>query len=161
VIALSRGPARREALAAIGAELCLDPVDNAWPERVKDHLKDARVDLAIDNVGGGGFPLLMSVMGNRGRISVVGRLAGPVPLFNTGSLLFRRLRIGGVAVGAYSAAEARQAWEDVLRTLAKTGARPLIDRVFPFDDLRGAFERLASDHLGKVLLASTTTEARA
>jgi NADPH2:quinone reductase len=79
-------------------------------------------------------------------------LAGPVPMFNTSSLLFRRLKIGGVAIGAYANAESHAAWKAVLELLSKTGARPLIDRVFLFEELPKAFERLSRGPMGKVLL---------
>jgi NADPH2:quinone reductase len=36
--------------------------------------------------------------------------------------------------------------------LNKTGARPLIDHVFPFDQLPAAFDRLAQGPMGKVLV---------
>src|SRR4051812_46939310 len=90
--------------------------------------------------------------GGGGRVSCVGRLAGPVPQFNTGSLFFRRLKIGGVAVGAYTPAEAQAAWADVLKLLSATGARPLVDSVWEFGQLREAFERLAQGPMGKVVL---------
>jgi NADPH:quinone reductase len=90
-----------------------------------------------------------------GRISVVGRLAGPVPSFNTASLFFRRIRIGGVAVGTYSNAETLSAWNSVLQTLSRTGAKPLIDRVFPFAEVPAAFARLAEGPMGKVLARIT------
>jgi NADPH2:quinone reductase len=60
--------------------------------------------------------------------------------------------MGGVAVGAYTSAETREAWQKVLATLAKTGAHPVVDLVFAFDELLPAFERLAQGPLGKVLL---------
>jgi NADPH2:quinone reductase len=75
-----------------------------------------------------------------------------VPQFNTATLFFRRLKIGGVHVGAYSNAEARAAWAAVLELLARGGARPLVDSAFPFEQLPQAFERLARGPMGKVLL---------
>jgi NADPH2:quinone reductase len=92
------------------------------------------------------------VMGNHGKVSCVGRLAGPVPEFNTASLFFRRLKIGGVAVGEYTNEEAHAAWDAVVNLLNKTGERPLIDQVFAFEELPKAFERLAHGPLGKVLV---------
>jgi NADPH2:quinone reductase len=83
---------------------------------------------------------------------VVGRLAGPVPEFNTASLLFRRLRLGGVAVNTYTTAENRAAWQDVVALLARAGTRPLVDSIFEFENLPKAFARLAAGPLGKVLL---------
>jgi NADPH2:quinone reductase len=91
----------------------------------------------------------------------VGRLAGEVPQFNTATLFFRRLRIGGVAVGAYTNQESRQAWKASLELLNKTGARPLIDRVFPFDQLPAAFARLARGPMGKVLVRCSSSDSRA
>ena len=153
LIGLSRGPARREALVALGAEKCFDPGDADWPSRVKDYAGDKRVQLAVDNVAGDLFAPVVGVMGDRGKISVVGRSGGEVRNFNTGSLFFRRLRIGGVAVGAYTSAEARSACEAVVKLLSSTGAKPVVDRVLRFDELPAAFERLAGDHLGKILIS--------
>ena len=67
-------------------------------------------------------------------------------------MFFKRLRLGGVSVGAYTNAESRAAWKEVMRLLASTGARPLVDAIFPFKDLLNAFERLARGPMGKVLL---------
>ena len=132
--------------------LALDPGDPQWRKTLATFLGKRKVDLAIDSIGGALFNQLIAVMGDRGRISVVGRLAGEVPQFNTAALFFRRLRIGGVAVGAYTNAESRAAWNASLGLLNKIGARPLIDRVFPFDQLPAAFERLAHGPMGKVVL---------
>ncbi len=136
----------------LGAEELFDPMDESWPKRVKEYLKDRRVDLAVDAVAGTQFSGMIEVMANHGKVSVLGRSGGAVPSFNTGTLFFRRLRIGGVAVGAYSAEEARAAWGEVTRMLAKTGARPVIDRVFGFEELVEAFTWLEGKHLGKVLI---------
>jgi NADPH2:quinone reductase len=38
--------------------------------------------------------------------------------------------------------------------LNKTGARPLIDEVFPFEKLPDAFARLAQGPMGKVLIST-------
>ena len=152
VLALSRSAEKRQRLAQLGAAATFDPADPGWRSAAKAFLAPRRVDLAIDNIGGKLLPEVIDTLGELGRVSVVGRLAGPVPNFNTATLFFRRLRIGGVAVGAYTAAEGRAAWQEVLRLLSRSGARPLVDRVFPFEQLPQAFERLAQGPMGKVLL---------
>ena len=152
VVALSRDEQKQRRLEELGAAITLDPDDTQWRAKLKGQLSGRRVDLAIDNIGGTLLPQVIDTLGDHGRVSLVGRLAGPVPQFNTASLFFRRLRLGGVAVGAYSNAESRTAWQHVLELLAKTGARPLVDRVFPFDQLPAAFERLQEGPMGKVLL---------
>ena len=92
------------------------------------------------------------MLGESGKVSLVGRLAGPVPEFNTATLFFRRLRLGGVAVGAYTTAESRAAWQQIIHLLDRAKVRPLVDSIFPFDQLPQAFERLAQGPMGKVLL---------
>ena len=152
VIAFSRSAQKRTRLTELGAKIVVDPADTQWRKDVLKLLTGKRVDLVVDNIGGSQFSELLDVMALWGKISVVGRLAGPVPQFNTASLFFRRLRIGGVAVGTYNAAEARSAWESVLKVLAANDDRPLIDSVFDFAQLPEAFERLARGPMGKVLL---------
>ena len=56
-------------------------------------------------------------------------------------------------MGAYSNAESRSAWREVLNLLSRNGVRPIVDKVFPFDKLPKAFEHLAQGPMGKVLLA--------
>jgi NADPH2:quinone reductase len=67
-------------------------------------------------------------------------------------LFFKRLRMGGVAVGAYANAESRAAWQEVVRLLTGKGAKPLVDSIFSFAELPKAFEQLAQGPMGKVLL---------
>ncbi len=98
------------------------------------------------------LPEVIELLGDKGKISLVGRLAGPVPEFNTATLFFRRIRMGGVALTAWNNAETRAAWAEVLRLLNLTKARPLVDCVLPFADLPKAFERLAEGPMGKVVV---------
>jgi NADPH2:quinone reductase len=153
VLALSRSPEKGRRLEQLGATATFNPEDPKWREAVKTLLGPRRVDLAIDNIGGKLLPEVIDTLGEQGRVSVVGRLAGPVPSFNTASLFFRRIRLGGVAVGAWTNAESRAAWQQVEDLLARAAARPQVDKVFPFDQLSQAFERLARGPMGKVLLA--------
>jgi NADPH2:quinone reductase len=153
VVALSRDAEKRGQLRSLGAEHTVDPGEPNWPKLLKAQLGGRRIDLAIDNVGGPLLPQVIETLGEWGRVSLVGALAGPVPQFNTATLFFRRLRIGGVAVGTYSPAESQEAWERALGLLAPTNTKPLVDRVFAFDELPEAFERLKSGPMGKVVLA--------
>ena len=152
VVALSRSEEKQQRLRELGASMALDPNDPGWRKRLKDRLAPRRVDLAIDNIGGALLPQVIDTLGENGRVSLVGRLAGPVPEFNTAALFFRRIRMGGVALGAYTAQEARTAWQSVVSLLAKISAKPIVDHVFPFDQLPAAFERLREGPMGKVLM---------
>jgi NADPH2:quinone reductase len=153
MLALSRGTSKHAELKSIGAAAVFDPTDLSWRKQVKEFLKGRRVDLAIDNIGGTLFSEMIDTLGEWGKVSVVGRLAGPVPQFNTSALFFRRLRIGGVAVGSYTNAQSRAAWSEIVTLMHRSQAKPVIDRIFAFDQLPDAFARLAQGPMGKVLIA--------
>jgi len=158
VVALSRSASKREHLERLGAGHTIDPADPAWPKTVKQILGHRRVDLAVDNIGGESFKSVIDTLGEQGRVSCVGQLAGPVPSFSPATLFFRRLRVGGVAVGAYTPDESQTAWKAVLELLDRTGAQPLVDAVFPFDQLPQAFDKLESGPMGKVVLRTMNDE---
>jgi NADPH2:quinone reductase len=152
VVALSRSEEKRERLRQLGASICLDPGLSGWRAILKKTLAPRRVDLAIDNIGGAQLPEVIDTLGDAGKVSLVGRLAGPVPSFNTAALFFRRIRMGGVAVSANTNVESRAGWKHVLALLGRTHARPLVDSVLPFDQLPQAFARMAAGPMGKVVI---------
>jgi len=152
VVALSRSEEKGKRLRELGADIVLNPEETSWRKRLKDELAGGRVDLAIDNIGGALFSQVIDTLGEHGKVSVVGRLAGPAPQFNTASLFFRRIRIGGVAVGTYTNQESRAAWGKIVERMNGAGARPLVDRVYAFRQLPEAFERLKEGPMGKVLV---------
>jgi NADPH2:quinone reductase len=145
VVALSRSAEKGAKLKQLGADMVFDPSD-------KNLRKAVKVDLAIDNVAGPLFNTIVAMLGFGGRISVVGRSAGPVPEFNTASLFFRRNRIGGVAVADYTPEEALRTFNEIVVRLDKMQKRPVIDRVFPFTEVKDAFRRLDEGPMGKVLV---------
>ena len=157
IVALSRSAAKAARLREIGAHFTFDPSDRDLKAHVKAAVGERRIDLVIDNVAGPLFPDLVAMLAYRGRVSVVGRSGGDVPAFNTGTLFFRRNRIGGVAVGDYTPASAQAAWQEIVNRLAETGGRPLVDSAFPFDDVKAAFKRLGEGPLGKVLVRLRTS----
>ena len=152
VVALSRHPEKADRLRQLGAKHTLDPGDPRWRQTLKATLDPQRVALAIDNVGGKLLRQVIDTLGDLGKVSLVGRLAGPVPDFNTATLFFRRLRLGGVAVGAWRPGESRSAWLEIVGHLDRAQARPQVDAVFAFDELPQAFTRLAHGPMGKVVL---------
>ena len=152
VVALSRSAEKQERLKELGATFTFNPEDSGWRAGVKEALGSRGVNLAVDSIGGALFPAVVDTMAELGRLSLVGELGGPVPNFDTGTLFSRRLRIGAMAVGYYTPAENRTAWQELLAIMARSGARPAVDRVFPFEELPQAFERLAGGPMGKVVV---------
>jgi len=152
VVALSRSAEKGARLKMLGADVVCSPTDNNLVDAVKAAISPRRVDLAIDSVGGALLTQVISLLGYGGRISVVGRSGGILPDFNTASLLFRRIRIGGVSVGDYTAQTARMAWKEIVNRLDATGQRPQVDSLVPFEEVKAGFARLARGPMGKVLV---------
>jgi NADPH:quinone reductase len=152
VVALSRSEEKGAKLKALGADFVFDAADAGLRKAVLTALSPRRVDLAVANIGGALFNEVIAMLGYAGRISVVGRSAGPVPEFNTASLFFRRNRVGGVAVSDFSPAAAQTTWKEIVSRLDAMGKRPVTDRIFPFEEVKQAFARLAQGPLGKVVV---------
>jgi NADPH:quinone reductase len=152
VAALSRSKEKRARLKTLGADFVFDPADRNLVKAVKAAISPKRVDLAVDCVGGALLPQVIALLGYGGRISLVGRSGGAVPDFNTASLFFRRLRMGGVSAGDYSAQAAHAAWKEIVDRLDAIGQRPQVDSIVPFEDMKMGFVRLAEGPMGKVLV---------
>jgi NADPH2:quinone reductase len=152
VVGLSRSAEKGEQLKQLGADFVFDPTAKDVRKQVLAAIAPRRVDIVVDSVAGPLFNEVIGMLGYGGRISVVGRSGGPVAEFNTASLFFRRNRIGGVTVSDYSAEEAQANWKQIVARLDSMGKRPVVDQVFPFADVKGAFARLAKGPMGKVLV---------
>jgi len=152
VVALSRSAEKGARLKELGADFVFDPANPNLRKLVMAAIAPQKVDIAVDNVGAALFNQVIAMLGQGGRISVVGRSGGEVPEFNTATLFFRRNRIGGVAVSDFTAESAQAAWTQIVERLNAAGEKPVIDKVFPFEDVKAAFARLAEGPMGKVLV---------
>ena len=152
VVALSRSAEKGPRLKDLGADFVFNPGDPNLRKIVAAAIAPQKVDLAVDNVGTALFNQIIAMLGHRGRISVVGRSGGAVPDFNTATLFFKRNRIGGVSVSDYSPEGAQAAWADITARLHAANQKPVIDMVFPFEEVKQAFAWLAKGPMGKVLV---------
>lgn len=152
VVALSRDPEKRTKLKALGADFVFDPEDRNLAKSVSAAISPEKVNLAIDCVGGKLLPHVIAVLSHGGQISIVGRSGGTVPEFNTATLLFRRIRLGGVSVGDYTGQTAQAAWKEIVDRLEMIGRRPLIDSIVSFEEVKKGFARLAQGPMGKVVV---------
>lgn len=152
VVALSRDVEKRTKLTTLGADFVFDPENRNLAKSVSAAISPKKVDLAIDCVGGRLLPNVIALLGYGGKISLVGRSGGTVPEFNTAMLLFRRIRIGGVSVGDYTAQAAQAAWKEIVHRLEIVGRRPLVDSIISFEEVKKGFGRLAQGPMGKVVI---------
>lgn len=115
------------------------------------------VDVILDLVGGSYFGVDLLVAAPRGRVVVVGTLAGVMAEANLLLLMVKRLEVRGTVMRsrpAHEKAAATHAFAGhVLPLLAAGTVRPVLDTVIPLDEARRAYDLLASDDtFGKVVL---------
>jgi NADPH:quinone reductase-like Zn-dependent oxidoreductase len=117
------------------------------------------VDVVLELVGGPYLNASIDAAALKGRIMLIGLVAGRSATLNLGTLLGKRLLLRGTVMRARSATEKVAATEafarDVLPLLENGSVRAVVDRVFPLDDIRAAHELLESNRtFGKVVLRS-------
>jgi NADPH2:quinone reductase len=161
VIAAGRDRGRLAPLADLGAE-ALVTLDDDLPEAVRRATGGRGADLALDFVGGEHLPRLLAALAPQGRLILVGLLAGARAEIDLARVLRRHLRIVGSTLrprpreekASLVAAFAAFA----LPRLADGRLRPLVDRVFPFEEAAAAYRRMTEGGgLGKVVLSFAST----
>src|SRR5262249_3826279 len=82
-----------------------------------------------------------------GKITMIGGVGGPATEINPGLIFARRANVQGISVGSM------QMFEAMSRAIAASGVKPVIDKVFPFDEAQAAYQHMASAaHFGKIVI---------
>jgi len=114
-------------------------------------------EVTLDLLGGAYLVASIQAAARRGRIMLIGTIAGRTATVPLGMILVKRLLLRGTVLRARSIEEKRAATaafaRDVLPLLASGTVLPTVDRVYELDEIRAAHERLASNEtFGKVVL---------
>jgi putative PIG3 family NAD(P)H quinone oxidoreductase len=115
------------------------------------------IDITLDLLGGGYLVASIQAAARRGRIMLIGTVAGRSATIPLGVVLGKRLSLRGTVLRARGVEEKRVVTSafarDVVPLLESGSLRPTIDRVFPLDQISAAHERLASNKtFGNVVL---------
>jgi putative PIG3 family NAD(P)H quinone oxidoreductase len=126
-------------------------------EAVQKWTNGAGVDVILDLVGGSYFPPSLEALSIRGRIISVGTTAGTKSEIDLDLLKRKRAAIIGTMLRTRSIEEKADATRRfaaaVLPLVSRGWIRPVIDRVYPIDQVRDAHERLESNpSFGKIVL---------
>lgn len=158
VIGTGRSAEKLERVRALGLAhaVLVDGARPAFAEAVRA-ASGGGVDLVLDLVGGTWVAESLAAMAPRGRLVLVGLVAGseaPVPLR---TVLMKRLQLIGTTLRSRPLEEkiaVARAFEQRLLPLFATGALvPVIDATLPMSHLAPALERLArNDSVGKLVL---------
>jgi putative PIG3 family NAD(P)H quinone oxidoreductase len=156
VLVAGRSVERLERLRELGAAACL-ALGADLAAGVRQASGGRGADLALDLVGGEWLPGTLAALAPRGRLVLVGLLAGARAEIDLRALLSRRLRLIGSVLRARSREEKGRLVAAfaafALPRLADGRLRPLIDRVLPFDRIADAYAALAAGGLfGKVVV---------
>ncbi|MBK8011041.1 MAG: NAD(P)-dependent alcohol dehydrogenase [Deltaproteobacteria bacterium] len=148
VIVTSSSDEKLDRARALGADEVIQYRRHpAWSREVLRLTDGGGADHVLELGGAGTFNESLRAVRAGGRISVIGVLAGRCGEIDLAPILMRNIRVQGVFVGA------REDFEALNSAIAQHRLRPVVDQVFPFEEARAAFLRLASDqHFGKVVV---------
>ena len=126
-------------------------------EAVQKWTNGAGVDVILDLVGGNYLAANLEALASRGRLICVGTMAGTKSEIDLGLLLRKRVTIIGTMLRGRSIEEKAEATRlfasSVLPLISRGAIRPVIDRVYPVDEIRDAHERMESNvSFGKIVL---------
>ncbi len=108
----------------------------------------ARVDAVMETVGEATWAHSLRSLRPGGRIVVSGSTTGPNPPSELQRVFIREIDVRGSSMGSLAELE------ELIRMMALTGTRPVIDSVRPLSDAAGAFERMRSgEEWGKLVVA--------
>ena len=149
VIATSSSDAKLERTRSLGAWKTINYVTTAdWADRALELTGGAGVDHVIEV--GGSWTTDQSIKATRrgGTVSLIGVLTGLEGRVDPHPISVKGIRVQGIVVGS------RTMYEDMIRAIALSGLKPVVDRVFHFEDAREAFRYLeAAGHVGKVVIS--------
>lgn len=118
-----------------------------WHEETRRITGGRGVENVIEVGGPGTFERSLAATAVSGRVSLIGVLTGGAGAVNPMMALFNRVTIQGIYVGSVEMFAAMN------RAIAASGMRPVIDRVFGFDEALDAYRYLKSGaHFGKVVI---------
>ncbi|EPQ55962.1 NAD P-binding protein [Gloeophyllum trabeum ATCC 11539] len=119
-----------------------------WEKEVLKLTNGRGVDHVVEVGGPGTFDKSLESVRVQGSIHIIGFLAGPTEVANVPmKILQKGVDVRGIMVGP------RSLFEDLNRLIEINDVKPAVDKVFPFEQAKEAFEHLAAQkHFGKVVI---------
>jgi NADPH:quinone reductase-like Zn-dependent oxidoreductase len=162
VIGTSGSQDKLDRLKTLGLDLGLCTRAGDFYDAVMSATGGKGVDLVVNTVGGSMFPECVRSMAFEGRLATVGYVDGVLKSeIDIQALHVKRLTLFGVSNKMRSAEQRAAAVPgfvaDLLPAIAAGRIQPIIDKVYPFDQLAAAKAYMESNrHLGKIVLAMPT-----
>ncbi len=148
VIVTSSSDAKLERARDLGADLAVNHATEDVGAAVKEATDGHGADVVVEHVGEATWKQSLNLAAYQGRIAVCGATSGPNPPAQLHRIWWKQLSILGSTMGT---GEDFAAAYDLV---ASGRARPVVDRVFPLEEIRAAHERMeAGEQLGKIVLS--------
>jgi NADPH2:quinone reductase len=157
VAATAGSPKKCEFLLELGCQRAFCYREEDWVSGVLEWTGGHGVDVVLDMVGGDYFAKHIKVLANGGRLVHIATIAGSKVELDLRAMMAKRLNITGSTLRSRSVEEKmilRDGVESYLWPLLQDGKiRPVLDSVFPMEDVATAHERMQSSmHIGKIVL---------
>jgi NADPH:quinone reductase-like Zn-dependent oxidoreductase len=148
VIVTSSSDAKLERARALGANEVINYRETPdWEKRVRELTAGEGADHVLEVGGGGTFAKSVRATRVGGAISLIGVLAGNTTEVNLAPILMQNIRVQGVIVGS------RETFEAMNHAVVQHRLRPVVDRVFPFEEAVAAMHWMAGQrHFGKIVI---------
>ena len=118
-----------------------------WDKAARAFTGGRGVDQVLEVGGAGTLIRSFGAIRVGGKISIIGGLSGGATDFNAGLIFTRQANIQAIGVGS------TQMFEAMNGAIAANGIKPVIDRVFGFDEAPAAFRHMeAGAHFGKIVV---------
>jgi NADPH:quinone reductase-like Zn-dependent oxidoreductase len=149
VIVTSSSDAKIERARALGASDGVNYKTHPdWEKEVLALTAGRGVDCVIENGGAGTLARSFQCVGWGGKVALIGVLAGAQGNANPHDLMFKSASLHGIGVGS------RASLEQLIQAIEVNQIKPVIDKVFPFDQAPDAFRLQASGNfIGKIVIA--------
>jgi NADPH2:quinone reductase len=158
VLGLSRSKEKLDKLKASGLDTGIVAAGGGFADKVLAATGGKGFNVALNLIGGSVFPELVSCAANKGRIAIIGYVDDQHRAeIDLETVHGKRLQIFGVSNALMSAPERAEAMRgfarDVLPGFAEGRITPVIDKVFPFNELPAAKAYVETNaQLGKVVV---------
>jgi NADPH:quinone reductase-like Zn-dependent oxidoreductase len=148
VMATSSSDEKIERLRSLGASDAINYTRTPdWEKEVLRLSGGRGVDCVIEVGGAGTFARSVHALARGGKICLVGFVAGRDGDTSPFPLMYKAGNLHGIFVGD------REMFEEMNRAIAVNRLKPVVDRVFPFDEAKQAFAHHASGQfVGKVVI---------
>jgi NADPH:quinone reductase-like Zn-dependent oxidoreductase len=147
VIALSGSEQKLELLKNLGAnEVVNYKIYPDWHEKVLELTAGAGADNVIDIVGGSSINKSVQAIANGGQVSVIGFLEGITASLDLLPVIFKAAQVRGILVGSV------EAFEKMVSFVAKHNIKPVIEKIYSFDNTIAAYRHLEQGPIGKLII---------